>query len=78
MTAPIRVGQTRLHLNAETEPDGSIVWEVVDGDANVVRGPGTFRGDDAGAEVADLSGLVGQTVRVRFTVERARLYAFLL
>jgi hypothetical protein len=78
VTAPVRVGQTRLHLNAETEPDGSIVWEVVDGDANVVRGPGTFRGDDAGAEVADLSGLVGQTVRVRFTVERARLYAFLL
>ena len=78
VTAPIRVGQTRLHLNAETEPDGSIVWEVVDGDANVVRGPGTFRGDDADAEVADLSGLVGQTVRVRFTVERARLYAFLL
>ena len=78
VTAPIRVGQTRLHLNAETEPDGSIVWEVVDGDANVVHGPGTFRGDDTDAEVADLSGLVGQTVRVRFTVERARLYAFLL
>ena len=78
LTAPITVQQECLHLNAETEPDGSVICEVVDAAGRVIRGPTTFRGDDADAEVADLSGLVGQTVRVRFTVERARLYAFLL
>ena len=78
LTVPIRVEQDHLHLNAQTEPDGAVTWEVGDDGGRVVRGPGTFGGDDADAEVADLSGLIGQAVRVRFTVERARLFAFLL
>lgn len=78
LTAPIRVEQDHLHLNARTEPDGSVLCEVTDTAGRTLRGPAAFSGDQADAEVADLSELRGQAVRLRFTVERARLFAFLL
>ena len=78
LTAPIRVEQDHLQLNAQTEPDGSVLCEVTDTAGRTLRGPAAFSGDQADAKVADLSELRGQAVRLRFTVERARLFAFLL
>ena len=78
LSAPIRVEQAHLHLNAQTEPDGSVICEVVDAAGRTIRGPAAFSGDDADAQIADVSELAGQAVRLRFTVERGRLYAFLI
>ena len=76
-THPLCVDGNRLRLNAATEPGGHITVHVEDasGDA-VLPGPARFEGDDVAASILDLEPLRGRTVRLRFELDRARLYAF--
>ena len=66
-----------LRLNAATDRGGTIRVEVTD-EAGEPLGPdpALFEGDEVDAVVADLAPCRGRTVRLRFTLEQARLYAF--
>ena len=76
-THPIRVDGDQLRLNAATERGGSIRIALED-EAGKPLGPGAvrFEGDDADRFVTDLSQWRGQLIRLRFTLDRARVYAF--
>ncbi len=76
-TRPIRVDGDELRLNAATERGGSIRVELTD-EAGQPLGPEavTFEGDAVDGVIADLSRWRGQLIRLRFTLDRARLYAF--
>ena len=77
LTRPIRVDGDELRLNAATDRGGTIRVEVTD-EAGEPLGPdpALFEGDEVDAVVADLAPCRGRTVRLRFTLEQARLYAF--
>jgi hypothetical protein len=75
-TRPIRVEAGGLFLNAETEPGGKIVVEVLDAHADRMAFQASFEGDEIDAEVVNLDARVGATVRIRFQLDQARLYAF--
>ena len=73
----VRVDGDELRLNAATDRGGSIRVELAD-EAGDPLGPepAIFEGDAGDAVVADLAPWRGQAVRLRFTLDRARLYAF--
>ena len=76
-TRPILVDGDELLLNAATDRGGSIRVELTDESGEPLGPePAIFEGDDVDAVVADLSPWRGQAVRLRFTLDRARLYAF--
>ena len=74
---PIRVDGETLKLNAATQPGGFVMVQIENerGDP-VLDEPFRFEGDDVAAPVADLTSIAGSTITLRFTIERARLYAF--
>ena len=76
-TRSIRVDGDELRLNAATDRGGCIRVELAD-EAGDPLGPepAVFEGDAVDAAVADLAPWRGGTVRLRFTLDRARLYAF--
>jgi hypothetical protein len=86
-TRPVRVGGGRLHVNADAAR-GEVAAEITDaGGRTVLAGWGRdrcapVRGDRLAAELRwegrALRELAGQTVRIRFHVRDADLYAFWL
>jgi hypothetical protein len=85
-TRPFRLEGNRLELNADAR-EGAIQVEVLDAAGNVLPEYGldaTIPGQNVDQlrhqpmwkEHADLSSLLGQTVRLRIHLDRARLYAF--
>ena len=76
-TRPVRVDGNELRLNAATDRGGSIRVELADEAGDPLGAePAVFEGDAVDAAVADLAPWQGQAVRLRFTLDRARLYAF--
>ncbi len=77
LTRPIRVDGDELRLNAATGRGGAIRVELTDESGEPLGAePAVFEGDDVDAVVADLGPWRGQAVRMRFTLDGARLYAF--
>ena len=76
-TLSVRVDGDALCINATTGLGGSITIDVLDEDGNVLQAepPRTFA-DEIDTKAADLSAFCGRTVRFRFRLNRARLYAF--
>jgi hypothetical protein len=76
----------RLELNVATAPGGSVRVELLDADLRPVAGHGASAADPiAGDFVArtvtwqgrqDLAGTAGKPLALRFTMKRAKLYAF--
>jgi hypothetical protein len=75
-TRPVRVERGNLTINAETEPGGHIAMDILDPAENIVLATASFEGDEVHAGVADLSAHKNSAVRIRFQLDRARLYAF--
>jgi len=77
ITHPIKVDGRELRLNAATERGGLIRLEITD-TSGIALGPSLvkFRGDAVDKVVADLSAWHGQLIRIRFSLNRARIYAF--
>lgn len=73
----LRVDGDTIGINAATSPGGFIEIEVEDGHGKpLLAQPCRFEGDEVAATIADVSSRRGQTIRLRFTLVRARLYAF--
>ena len=66
-----------LQINADTEPGGQVRVQLLDeaGDG-LLEKETIFEGDDLGFCVADLSSWKDRTLCIRFSLRRARLYAF--
>lgn len=75
-TAPVILAARTLTLSADAA-GGRIDVEVLDGDDRVLAKAAAIAGDVTDSPLAmDLQSLLGRTVRLRFTLAQARLYAF--
>jgi hypothetical protein len=86
-TRPFPVAGKHLELNVESNAGGTVRVELLDADGRAIS---SYAGDNAitstnidnvrfrptWSKHADLSALVGQTVRLRISLRDARLYAF--
>ncbi len=77
ITRKLRVDGDTLQINAATEPGGQVRVQLLDeaGDG-LLEKETIFKGDDLAFCVADLSSWKGRTLCIRFSLRRARLYAF--
>jgi hypothetical protein len=79
VTRKLRVDGNILTLNAETAGDGAVEIEILDENGNLLEPQvRTFRGNETDAVIADLSDRTGQIVRLKFTLHKAKVYAFSL
>lgn len=77
VTRLLRVDGSMLRINAQTDPGGGIEVELEDESGRPLFDcPYHFEGDEVAETVADISAWVGQQIRIRFNLDRARLYAF--
>ena len=75
-TRPLRIASPRLTVSADAA-EGSVLIEYLDGQNRVLAKSPLLRGDVTDQPVAlDLTAYVGKVGRLRFTLDRARLYAF--
>jgi hypothetical protein len=75
-TAPMTIVRERITLSADAA-NGSVELELLDDRDRVLARAGPITGDVTGQPMAlDLKPHVGRTVRLRFTLAQARLYAF--
>jgi len=89
-TKPFVLRGTRLELNARADvvppspagaPGSTVTVEVLDGEGNVLAASEPIHDDGVRLtptwrDGADLAQLIGQPVRLRFTLDMAKLYAF--
>lgn len=74
-TRPLVVGGAKLVLNYATSAAGSVRVEALDEDGKVVAESPELYGDEFEAPALDLAALTGTTVRLRFSLIDADLYA---
>ena len=81
LSKPLVVNGTQLCVNVDAA-DGGLEVEVLDRDGKSLAVSKAIRGDQLRAEVrwksGDLSGCKAETVRLRFTLRKAKLYSFWL
>jgi hypothetical protein len=74
-TKPLKISGTRLQLNAATSATGSLRVEALDSEGKLLAKSGELYGDEFEMQALDLSALQGQSIRLRFRLQDADLYA---
>jgi hypothetical protein len=74
-TPALTVSGTRLVMNYATSAAGSVVVEALDEAGTVLAKTGEIYGDEFEANALDLAAYRGKTIRLRFTLRDADLYA---
>ena len=76
VTRPVTCNDQKLRLTADVLGGGSVKVTILDASGKTLDGVKTLAASETHAAVADVGQLRGQSVRVRFEIERASLYAF--
>jgi hypothetical protein len=76
VTRPVRCNDQKLRLTADVLAGGSVKVTILDAAGKASDGDKTLTGSATDAVLADVAPFRGQSIRLRFEIEKASLYAF--